>query len=104
MGPFLENPSEGVEEVLGVARKRPTDCMRIKRTIQSYPDLVHGCMWPETDEDILISIIMRYIHDNIFQRILYGSIANYVEVLSFIESSLQTHVDPKRGERHRAQP
>ena len=97
MSPYLDNPGEGIEEVLGFARKRPSDCSRLKRAIQTYPDLVHGCMWPETDEDILISIIMRYIHDNIFQKILYGSIGHYVEVMSFIETALQTHVEPKRG-------
>jgi hypothetical protein len=98
MGPYLDNHAEGVEEVTTMARKRPTDTNKLKRTIQQYPDLVHACMFPETDEDIIISIIMRYIHDNIFQKILYDSVNQYVQVLSFVETSLQTHVEPKRGE------
>jgi hypothetical protein len=98
LGPYTENPAEGIEEVMSIARKRSADLGKLKRAIHDNPDLVHGCMFPETDEDVVISIIMRYLHDKVFQRILYGSIGNYVEVLSFIENSLQTHVEPKRGE------
>nr|XP_036579957.1 uncharacterized protein CTRU02_10008 [Colletotrichum truncatum]KAF6787713.1 hypothetical protein CTRU02_10008 [Colletotrichum truncatum] len=96
MAPLLDNHTKAVEETIAVARKKPTDANKLKHMIHTFPDLVHGTMYPETDEDIIISIIMRFLYDNIFQKTLYGSIAHYVEVLSFVETSLQNHVDPKR--------
>jgi hypothetical protein len=97
MGPFLDDHAEGIEELTAMARKRPTEAAKLKRFIHDNADLVHATDFPEMDEDIVIALILRFIHDKIFQRILYGSIPHYVEVLTFVENSLQTHVDPKRG-------
>lgn len=97
MEKWTEDYEEGLEGVMTIARKRPSDATRFKRTLHQYPDLVHGSMFPETDEDIIASIIMRFLHDHIFQSILYGSIQNYVEVVSFIENHMQMSVEPKRG-------
>lgn len=97
MDPWLDDHEEGVEGVMTIAKKRPSDANRFKRVLHQYPDLVHGSMFPETDEDILASVIMRFLHDNIFQAILYGSIQQYVEIISFLENSMQMSVEPKRG-------
>lgn len=97
MDPVLDDVAIGTEEVLSHARHRPSDAMRFKKTLRQYPDLVHASMLPETDEDILVGVILRYLHDNIFQRILYGSIQHYTEIISFVENLLQTTVEPKRG-------
>ena len=97
MDPYLDDHEEGVETVMNTARKRSSDANKFKRTLHEYPDLVHGSMFPETDEDIITSIIMRFLHDNIFQAIIYGSIQHYVEVISFLENNMQMSVEPKRG-------
>ncbi|KAF4461316.1 hypothetical protein FALBO_11891 [Fusarium albosuccineum] len=96
MDPWLEDHDEGVEAMLAAARKRVTEANKFKRVLHQYPDLVHGSGFPETDEDIVTSIIMRFLHDNIFQTVLYGAIHNYVEVVSFIENNMQASVEPKR--------
>ncbi|TDZ27808.1 hypothetical protein C8035_v008680 [Colletotrichum spinosum] len=93
---LLQNHAKGVDDLLAGARKKPSEANKLKHVIQVYADLVHGTMYPETDEDIIISIIMRYLNDNIFQKILYGAIASYVEALSFVEGAMQNHVEPKR--------
>lgn len=97
MDPYLDDHEEGVESVMAIARKRSSDANRFKRVLHQYPDLVHGSMFPETDEDIITSLIMRFLHDNIFQAIIYGSIQHYVEVISFLENQMQSSVEPKRG-------
>lgn len=97
MQPYLDDHEEGIETVLAIARKRTTDANKFKRVLHQYPDLVHGSMFPETDEDIVTSLIMRYMYDNIFQSIIYGSIQHYVEVISFLENNMQMSVEPKRG-------
>lgn len=97
MQPYLDDHEEGVETVLAIARKRTSDANKFKRVLHQYPDLVHGSMFPETDEDIITSLIMRFMYDNIFQSIIYGSIQHYVEVISFLENNMQMSVEPKRG-------
>ncbi|OHW89605.1 hypothetical protein CSPAE12_11829 [Colletotrichum incanum] len=96
MDPILDDHDQGVEDVLINAHRKPTEALRLKRMIHMYPDLVKGSTFPETDEDVIVAIIMRFLNDNIFQKVLYGSIGNYVEVLSFVETALQNHVEPKR--------
>ncbi|KAK2000893.1 hypothetical protein LX36DRAFT_629787 [Colletotrichum falcatum] len=96
MDPILDVHDQAVEDLLVIARRKPTDALRLKRTMHMYPDLVRGSTFPETDEDIVVAIIMRFLNDNIFQKVLYGSIADYVEVLSFVETALQNQVEPKR--------
>ncbi|KAK1977557.1 hypothetical protein LZ30DRAFT_601031 [Colletotrichum cereale] len=96
MDPILDDYDQGVEDILMSARRKPTEALRLKRTIHIYPDLVRGSTFPETDEDIIVAIIMRFLNDNIFQKVLYGSIADYVEVLSLVETALQNYVEPKR--------
>lgn len=97
MDPWLEDHKEGVDALMSLSRKRTPEANKFKRVLHQYPDLVHASLFPETDEDILASIILRYLHDNIFQAVLYGSIHNYVEVVSFIENNMQVSVEPKRG-------
>ncbi|KAM5351867.1 hypothetical protein ACJ41O_004590 [Fusarium nematophilum] len=96
MEPYLEDHTEGVDSIMAAARKRSTDASKFKRVLNLYPDLLHASSFPETDEDILTSLIMRFLHDNIFQTVLYGSIHHYVEVVSFIENHMQASVEPKR--------
>ncbi|KAF4980602.1 hypothetical protein FZEAL_3415 [Fusarium zealandicum] len=96
MDPWLKNHHEGLEAMSATARKRSADVNRFKKVLHQYPDLVHGLYFPETDEDIIMSMILRYLHDNIFQTVLYGSIHHYVEIVSFIENHMQASVEPKR--------
>jgi predicted nuclease with TOPRIM domain len=97
MDPWLDDHREGVDALLSNAKRRAVDATRFKHLLYQYPDLIHGASFPETDEDIITSVIMRYLHDHIFQTVLYGMIARYVEVISFIEKEMQMSVEPKRG-------
>ncbi|KAM0381211.1 hypothetical protein ACHAPY_005414 [Fusarium culmorum] len=96
MDPWLDDHQEGVDSLLSNAKKRAVDATRFKHILYQYPDLLHGASFPETDEDIITSVIMRYLHDHIFQTVLYGMISRYVEVISFIEKEMQMSVEPKR--------
>ncbi|KAF5663419.1 hypothetical protein FHETE_7495 [Fusarium heterosporum] len=96
MDPWLEDYKDGVEALLSNAKKRAVDANRFKKILHQYPDLLNGSTFPETDEDIIASVIMRFLHDNIFQSVLYGAIPRYVDVISFIETQMQASVEPKR--------
>lgn len=97
MDPWLDDYEAGIEALATSARKQSGEAAKFRKTLQKYPDLVHGCMFPETDEDIIVAIIMRYLNDHIFQKVLYGSAQQYTEMVSFIETQMQTAVEPKRG-------
>ncbi|KAJ0148140.1 hypothetical protein CTA2_723 [Colletotrichum tanaceti] len=96
MDPLLDDHDRGIEDVLTQARRKPSDALKLKRTVNIYPDLLTASTFPETDEDIVVAIIMRFLNENIFQTVLYGSLANCVEVISSVETLLQNHVEPKR--------
>jgi hypothetical protein len=96
MDPILDNDDK-MDEILAAAKKRPLEAQKLKKYMHSYGDLVHGSMFPETDIDIIIATLMRFLQDNIFQKILFGTVPSVVEVLNFVENSMQTNVEPKRG-------
>ncbi|KAK3343598.1 hypothetical protein B0T25DRAFT_462734 [Lasiosphaeria hispida] len=93
--PVLDDPSK-MEEILSSAKKRPAEIRVIRNYMVHNGDLVNGCMFPETDIDIFIAIVTRFLHDNVFQRNLFGVLPGIVEFLSFLEASMQNNVEPKR--------
>jgi len=95
MDPVLDDDDRR-DDVVAAAKKRPGDLQKLRRYLNSQADLVYGCMFPETDIDILIAVIMRWLQDNIFQKILFGAAPDAVEAITFVEGSMQTNVEPKR--------
>ncbi|KAK1250514.1 hypothetical protein MKX08_010517 [Trichoderma sp. CBMAI-0020] len=96
MGFWLDDYEAGAEALASHARKNAQEVARLKKVVHKHPDLIHGCMFPETDEDIIVAVIMRFLNDHIFQKVLYGSASNYTDMVSFIETQMQTAVEPKR--------
>lgn len=96
MDPILDD-NDKMDEIVSAAKKRPLETQKLKKYMHSYGDLVHGSMFPETDTDILLAIIMRFLQEHIFQKVLFGTVPSVVEVLALVESSMQTNVEPKRG-------
>jgi hypothetical protein len=94
----IVDDEDNFQHALGRARKSPEDVAKLRRFIGNHPDLIHGCFYPETDVDILISVVLRYLNDNIFQKGLPGAVQHLGEAISQIEGSMQSYVEPKRGE------
>ncbi|KAL2146780.1 hypothetical protein VTI28DRAFT_2261 [Corynascus sepedonium] len=95
MDPILDD-DDRINVVLEAAKKRPADVQKLRRYLHSQADLIYGCMFPETDVDILIAITLRWLQDHVFQKILFGVTPDAVETISFVEGSMQTNVEPKR--------
>lgn len=93
--PILDDPVKA-EEVLANAKKRTADLRHLRTTMARHGDLVNACMFPDTDIDVIIAITMRFLQDNVFQKILFGTLPGVVEALTFVEGSMQTNVEPKR--------
>ncbi|KAK3683354.1 hypothetical protein B0T22DRAFT_246192 [Podospora appendiculata] len=93
--PIVDDP-EKVNAVLALAKKRPTDIAKLRRYMDHHVELINGCMFPETDIDILIAIVMRFLQDNVFQSSLFGCLSTAVGTLDFVEQSMQKNVEPKR--------
>lgn len=96
MAPYLDDHERGVHQILSSAKRQTAEAMSFKRSLQAHPDLVNACIIPETDEDIIVALILRYLHDNIFQKILYGALDHYTVVLSLVETHMQMSVEPRR--------
>lgn len=78
-------------------RKNPDDVAKLRAFVANHPDLIHGCLYPETDVDILISIVLRYLNDYIFQKGVPQGVRPLAEAISHIEGSMQSYIAPKRG-------
>lgn len=98
MVPWLDDYEAGVDGIMTSVRKQPTEAVRFRRVLQKNPDLVHGSLFPETDEDILAAIILRFLNDNIFQTALYGADLRCTEMINSMEQLMRTAVTPKRGQ------
>ncbi|KAI7766165.1 hypothetical protein LZL87_001278 [Fusarium oxysporum] len=97
MNPWLEDCDDDTHAFLTHAKRRIADANRFKSVLEKYPDLMNGLNFPETDEDIVTSVIMRYLHARIFQPVLYDVIPRSVQTISFIENHMRASVEPKRG-------
>ncbi|KAK4135778.1 hypothetical protein BT67DRAFT_448710 [Trichocladium antarcticum] len=95
MDPILDDDDK-MDEIVSAAKKRPLETQKLKKYMHSYGDLVHGSMFPETDIDILLAIIMRFLQEHVFQKVLFDTVPSVVDVLALVESSMQTNVEPKR--------
>lgn len=86
-----------MEEIVTSAKKKPAEFLKLKKHIQNHADLTNGCLFPETDVDIIIAIVTRFLHDNVFQKVLFGMVPLVVEVITYVETSMLSNVEPKRG-------
>ncbi|KXX73605.1 hypothetical protein MMYC01_209753 [Madurella mycetomatis] len=93
--PILDDDDK-MDEALMLAIKKASEVERLRKYMHGQGDLVNACMYPDTDIDIFIALVMRFLQDNIFQKTLIGAVPSAVEVLSYIEGSMQTNVEPKR--------
>ena len=100
MKPWLEDQDNGTKKPPKRFSQRPEVLKRFQAAFRHQLDLVNASYYPETDEDILSALILRYLWDNVIETNLYGCIPNYINHLEVIESSLMTTVEPKRGEYH----
>lgn len=103
MIPITEDASRR-DWVLTHTKKYPGDARDLKKFIHHYPDIEHGIGFPDTDIDVMIAVVMRFLHDNVFQKMLIGCVSEAISYLSFIESSMQNNVDPERGQIVAASP
>lgn len=94
--PVVDNPNRR-ESFISAAKKQPNDIAKLKKFMMNHGELVHGSLFPDTDIDVLTAIVLRFVHDNIFQKVLFGDLRNPGEVITSIEASMQTNVEPKRG-------
>ncbi|KAL2117287.1 hypothetical protein VTJ04DRAFT_9455 [Mycothermus thermophilus] len=93
--PILDS-DERIERVLNRARKNTDDVLALRGFMQTHPDLVFGCRYPDTDADILMALVLRFLMTSIFNKVLYGAVPELVGAISFLEATMQNNVRPKR--------
>ncbi|EGY16491.1 uncharacterized protein VDAG_07655 [Verticillium dahliae VdLs.17] len=95
MSPWLDHHQESLEIILNGLRHRPGEAAMIKHALSKSADLVHATKYPDTDEDVVISLILRHLNDHIFQKTLYGIFPDQIRLLQAIERAMQA-TEPKR--------
>ncbi|KAH9992870.1 hypothetical protein F4779DRAFT_637505 [Xylariaceae sp. FL0662B] len=101
--------SEWIEPVLtdGPRRsaviKTANDVHKIRplRTMMTdHPDLIVASCYSGTDTDVVIALIMRWLHAEIFSTDLYGVLPNAVGVLTGVQRNLEAYAHPPRDLIH----
>jgi len=82
---------------MNLVKKKPGEVQKLKKHIQNHADLTNGCLFPETDVDIIIAIVTRFLHDHVFQKVLCGISPGLLEAITYVETSMLSNVEPKRG-------
>ncbi|KAM0285773.1 hypothetical protein ACHAQH_001234 [Verticillium albo-atrum] len=95
MSPWLDHHQDSLDMISNGLRKRPADAVRIKRMMLKNADLVHATKFPDSDEDVIVSLVLRHLNDSIYQKTLYGAIPESTGLLQMIETTMQS-VEPKR--------
>ncbi|KAJ0151696.1 4-hydroxyphenylpyruvate dioxygenase [Fusarium oxysporum f. sp. albedinis] len=72
VNPWLEDCDDDAHAFLTHAKRRKADANRFK----------------STDEDIVTSVIIRYLHARVFQSVLYDAITRSVQTISFVENHM----------------
>lgn len=54
-------------------------------------------MFPDTNQDVIVGVIMRFLYHEIFTKVLYDTFEDVVKVLQTLEESMGAHVQPQRG-------
>lgn len=80
-----------------MANDQPTEVAALHDALKQHHDLINASYYPETDEDIIIALVLRYLWQNVIQSDLYGCLPDYGLAIGSLEDSLQNHVIPKRG-------
>ncbi|KAK0634380.1 hypothetical protein B0T17DRAFT_482205 [Bombardia bombarda] len=93
--PIIENPNKG-DHFASFAARRADPFDRLKSYITKDADILRGCLFLETDVDILIAVVMRFLNEQIFETVLFGAVSNTVAALNYVEMTMQTRVEPKR--------
>jgi len=97
--PAFEAP-EIAEDSPAAAKKRYYDGQKLRKLAEKHGDLFHASQFPETDVDIAIAMVMRFLHDNIFQTTLIGFSQTFERFLDAVDISMNEHAEPKRGICH----
>ncbi|KAM7203979.1 hypothetical protein V8F33_001950 [Rhypophila sp. PSN 637] len=91
---FQDNRSR-IDELLSLAKRKPGEFAKLRKQIERHDDLSSGCLSPDTDIDIFVAITTRWLDENMFQTVLCGITPQCVEVITYIEASMQK-LEPKR--------
>ncbi|KAK4213593.1 hypothetical protein QBC37DRAFT_285640 [Rhypophila decipiens] len=84
-----------VGELVRLARRKPGEFANLRKQIERHDDLGNGSLFPDTDIDIFVAIITRWLDENMFQTVLCGIAPGFVEYITYIEASMQ-RLEPKR--------
>lgn len=64
--------------------------------MKGHPDILRITEFPDTNQDAVTAIVMRFLHLEVFSKVLFDTVPNHVDILQQIEDSMRESVEPKR--------
>lgn len=96
MQPILDNP-EKLYAVITATKKDWSALRDFRRSMHDQEDLIHACNLPDTDVDILVAIVVRYVHMFVLREPLLGEYKSELRLLDEVERAMNTDGPHKRG-------
>jgi len=92
--PIVDDP-EAVDDLVAEAKRRPSENQRLRKYLQHANDLIRGSAMSDTDIDVIIGLIWRFLFTHIFSSVLFGSASPIAELVCLIEESM-CNLEPAR--------
>lgn len=98
MAPFvLDKEPAAMHHLEESLRSQTQDAIRMQQCLQLTTEHSWASEWPETEEDVVSSMIILFLHRAIFDTVLYGCYSGYIEAIEAMAHSMQLDVQPARG-------
>ena len=97
MEPLLEISSPAATRLLEDAEKKPEHFTLLFKALSRYPDVCFVPGGTDLDIDVIISIILRFLKENIFDEPVFGKWTREISYIEMCVEELRFHAEPKRG-------
>ncbi|KAM0807655.1 hypothetical protein AB5N19_07995 [Seiridium cardinale] len=85
------------DEILQKVRNNTLKAAGLRKMMKGQPDLIYATRFSDTDQDVIVGIIMRFLHHEVFSKVLYEAVEDIIKTIQTLEDSLRIHVQPQRG-------
>lgn len=96
MEPWIFDEADNVLQRLLRPEAGP-DIENFRGALRKHRDLWYASEVPETKEDILVSIVLRFLRERVLLCDL-SAFSHHVRLIKYAEGALQSHVTPNRDD------
>ncbi|KAK6066751.1 hypothetical protein SCUP234_11930 [Seiridium cupressi] len=84
------------DEILQKVRNNTLKAAGLRKMMKGQPDLIYATRFSDTDQDVIVGMMMRFLHHEVFSKVLYEAVGDIIKTIQTLEDSMRTHVQPQR--------